>query len=78
MLGNDPKGRGIVAVLGAHSEGVGTRPQEKDQELYVLCDELIEAVHQKNPVEALAAFRAIFMALEQKPHEEAPHEYQGG
>lgn len=45
-------------------------------ELKAAVEDLISAVHAKDASRAMSAFKAAFLALESKPHEEAEHEEQ--
>jgi hypothetical protein len=47
--------------------------QYDNEELKVIAQELIEALHARNPEEVVAALRAAFECMDAEPHEEGPH-----
>jgi hypothetical protein len=52
----------------------GDEPQEDDSGLLTCANELIEAVHSKDPQAVVSALQSAFELMEQEPHEEAPHD----
>lgn len=68
----------LTAILGPDGNNVGVRrgsgEDEEPDELAMIAQELIEAVHARNPKEVVEALRAAFMCLDSEPHVEGPHE----
>lgn len=62
----------VSAILGPHPGEA--KEDEGPDALHGVAQELIEALHARNPGEVLDALRAIFEALDAEPHEEGPHE----
>jgi hypothetical protein len=75
MMGN--KRNAILSILGPESPNVGDKRElvsdGTPEELKVIAQELIEAVHARNADQVCQALCAAFECLESRPHEEAEH-----
>lgn len=74
MIGN--KKHAITSILGPDSPNVGDRRElssSHPEELRVIAQDLIEAVHSKDAEKVCDALCAAFGCLDSQPHEEGPH-----
>lgn len=76
MQGN--RKNAVTAILGPESPNVGVRSElsdsESPEELKMISQELIEAIHARNPEDVCQALKAAFELLDSEPHEEGPEE----
>lgn len=67
----------LASILGPDRKAgthEGSEGEEAPDELEVLSQELIEAVHARNPGAVAQALRAAFECMDSEPHVEGPNE----
>lgn len=75
MMGDRKKA--VMSILGPDSKNVGNREDLEDEgpdEMGLISQELIEAVHARNAEDVKNALRAAFACMDSEPHVEGPHE----
>lgn len=81
IIMGDGKKRMVSAILDAKGDNVGDKRDLEEgpeyDELEMIAQELIEAIHARNQKEVAESLRAAFECLDSEPHEEGPHTEEG-
>lgn len=74
MIIQGDKKKVLSAILGSDGDAVAhTHDEDGADELHVICEEVIDAVHNKDAKALAEAIRAVFEHLDSEPHVEGPH-----